>query len=55
MNTYKLRSGYTVTTARTGNAIEFVTRNERGEAVSTVNHSFAEAVPLVRKLVCGAR
>lgn len=57
MPTFKLHSGYTVTTERVPGEplIEFITRNENGEAISTVHHSFAEATPLIRRMTCGAR
>lgn len=52
--TYELRSGHTVTTQRVGAGIEFTTRNAEGETISTVQHTYADAVPLIRKLTCAA-
>jgi hypothetical protein len=50
VNTFQLRTGHIVTTRRVGNNIEFVTANAAGEVISSVTHSFTEAVPLLRTL-----
>ena len=50
MHTFTLSTGHTVTTQRVGDKIEFVTANKDGEVISTVYHTFAEAVPLIRRL-----
>lgn len=55
MQTFKLLSGHTVTTQRVGANIEFVTNNPEGDVISTVQHSFAESVPLIKRLACRTR
>lgn len=50
MQTFTLHNGSTVTTQRVGSGIEFVTANASGEIISSVTHSYAEAVPLLRTL-----
>jgi hypothetical protein len=50
MQTFRLPSGFTITTQRVGHNVEFTTRNADGDVISTVPHSFAESVPLLRKL-----
>lgn len=54
MQTFKLPTGLTVTTRRVpGTAtIEFTTARRDGEVISTVHHSFADAVPLIKSLTC---
>lgn len=54
MQTFKLFTGYTVTTQRDGAGVAFVTRNPAGEVISSVTHSFAESVPLIKRLRCTA-
>jgi hypothetical protein len=54
MQTYALPSGHTVTVQRVGHDIEFTTRNADGDVISTVPRTFAESVPLLRKLACRA-
>lgn len=54
MQTFTLPTGHTVTTQRVGNNVEFVTSNATGNVISTVQHSFAEAVPLIKRLACRA-
>ncbi|MEU9231194.1 hypothetical protein [Streptomyces subrutilus] len=56
MQSFKLRTGHTVTTQRIAGTgrIEFVTANREGDVISSVQHPFAEAVPLLHKLRCGA-
>lgn len=54
MQTFKLFTGYTVTTQRDGEGVAFVTRNPAGEVISSVTHSFAESVPLIKRLRCNA-
>ncbi|WP_433858213.1 hypothetical protein [Streptomyces kronopolitis] len=53
--TFNLRSGHKVTTQRVGNDVEFVTSNPEGGVISTVRHSFAESVPLIKSLACRTR
>lgn len=55
MQTFKLPSGHTVSTERKGVDVEFTTRGADGNVISTVQHSFAEAVPLLRKMACITR
>jgi hypothetical protein len=55
MQTFTLSSGFTVTTQRVGQNIEFTTRNADGDVISTVPHSYSESVPLLRKLACRAK
>lgn len=43
-------TGHTVATQRVGNDIEFVTRNLSGDVISSVRHSFAESVPLIKRM-----
>lgn len=54
--TFTLRTGHTVTAtrARTGR-VEFTTANPQGEVISTVQHSLADSVPLLKRLHCDAR
>jgi hypothetical protein len=47
---YKLPNGYRVRTTRVDNGIEFETRNAGQATISTVRHTYAEAVPLIRRL-----
>lgn len=57
MQTFKLPTGHVVTTERVPGAaeIQFTTRNGEGDVISTVNHSFAESVPLIRRMACIGR
>ena len=55
MRTFRLSSGHTVTTRRNGATVEFVTRNTEGEVIASVNHTFAESVPLLKSLACRTR
>ncbi|AFU62228.1 hypothetical protein TG1_33 [Streptomyces phage TG1] len=55
MQTFTLPTGHSVTTQRVGANVEFVTRNAEGGVISTVQHSFAEAVPLLKSLACRTR
>jgi len=55
MQTFTLPTGHTVSTQRVGANVEFVTRNTDGDVISTVQHSFAESVPLLKRLACHAR
>lgn len=55
MRTYTLPTGHAVTTQRVGNRVEFVTANRKGDIISSVQHPFAEAVPLLRSLACRTR
>jgi hypothetical protein len=51
VRTFTLRSGHTVTTQNAGTGrVEFITANAAGEVISSVTHSFAESVPLLRNL-----
>lgn len=50
MQTFPLPTGHTVTTQRVGNLIEFVTRGAAGDVISSVTHSFAESVPLIKRM-----
>ncbi|MEU6684410.1 hypothetical protein [Streptomyces sp. NPDC046832] len=45
---------HTVTVSRVGNVLEFTTKNDDGDVISTVPRTFAESVPLLRKLACKA-
>lgn len=51
MRTFNLPTGHTVTTRRAGNAVEFVTRGTSGDVISSVRHSFAESVPLIKRMM----
>ena len=57
MRTFTLPTGHTVTTKRLpGTAtVEFTTTGRDGGVISTVRHSFAESVPLLRTLACRTR
>lgn len=55
MRTFNLPTGHAVTTQRVGNGVEFVTANAKGDVISSVQHTFAEAVPLLRTLACRTR
>jgi len=55
MRTYTLPTGHTVTTQRVGERVEFVTSNAKGGVISSVQHTFAEAVPLLKSLACRTR
>ncbi|CAD80136.1 gp13 [Streptomyces phage phiBT1] len=55
MRTFRLPTGHTVSTQRHGATVEFVTRNAEGSVISTVRHSFAESVPLLKRLACSTR
>lgn len=55
MQTFTLPTGHTVTTQRVGSNVEFVTANDDGDVISTVQHSFAESVPLIKRLACRTR
>jgi hypothetical protein len=57
VRTFQLPSGHTVTTQRVpGSArIEFTTTNPEGAVISTVRHSFAESVPLIKRMACFSR
>lgn len=50
MKTFTHPSGIKITTQRVGNNIEFVTYNLRGEVISSVQRTFAESVPLLKRL-----
>lgn len=50
MQTFNLPNGFKVTTQRVGDRIEFVTANANGDTISSVQHTFAESVPLLRTL-----
>ncbi|MFJ8955605.1 hypothetical protein ACIRO1_36495 [Streptomyces sp. NPDC102381] len=54
MRTFALPTGHTVITKRLPGTpvIEFTTTNRNGDVISTVRHSFAESVPLLRTLAC---
>jgi hypothetical protein len=54
MQTFRLANGATVTAARQGAGIEFVTRNAQGEVISSVTRTFADSVPLIKRLRCSA-
>lgn len=54
MQTFTLTNGGKITTQRVGDNIEFVTTNATGDVISTVQHSFAESVPLIKRLRCAA-
>jgi hypothetical protein len=47
---FKLSNGYRVRTTRVDDGVEFETRNAKGETISSVRHTHAEAVPLVQRL-----
>ncbi|MEU8792191.1 hypothetical protein [Streptomyces sp. NPDC048643] len=47
---FKLENGYRVRTTRMTDGVEFETRNRKGETISSVLHSHAEAVPLIKRL-----
>ncbi|MEG8276375.1 hypothetical protein [Streptomyces sp. AHA2] len=47
-------SDHTVTVSRVGNVLEFTTKNADGDVISTVPRTFAESVPLLKKLACKA-
>jgi hypothetical protein len=57
VQTFKLPTGHVVTTERVPGAaeIQFTTRNGEGDVISTVHHSFAESVPLIRRMACIGR
>lgn len=55
MQTFPLTNGARITTQRVGDRIEFVTYGTTGDAISTVQHSFAESVPLIKRLACRTR
>lgn len=55
MQTFTLTNGGKITTQRVGDNIEFVTYAPTGSVISTVQHSFAESVPLIRSLQCAGR
>jgi hypothetical protein len=55
VQTFKIRGGFTVTTQRVGSNVEFVTANADGNVISSVQHSFAEAAPLLKSLACRTR
>lgn len=57
MQTFKLPTGLTVTTRRVPRTatIEFTTTNRAGDVISTVHHSFAESVPIIKSLACRNR
>jgi hypothetical protein len=50
MKTFTLPTGHKVTTQRVGNVIEFVTSGPAGDVISSVRHSFAESVPLIKRM-----
>lgn len=50
MATYKLPNGFRVTVQRVGNDMEFTTRNAERDVISTVQHPYAEAVPLIQRM-----
>ena len=54
MQTFTLTNGARITTQRVGDNIEFVTYGTAGNVISTVQHSFAESVPLIKSLACRA-
>jgi len=54
MQTFKLANGATITAERNGAGIEFVTRNAQGETISSVTRTFADSVPLIKRLRCSA-
>lgn len=55
MQRFTLPTGHTVTTQRVGNSVEFVTTGTDGNVISTVQHTFAEAVPLIKRMACATR
>lgn len=55
VQTFTLPTGHKVTTQRVGANVEFVTANADGDVISTVQHSFAESVPLIKRLACRTR
>ncbi|QAX93292.1 hypothetical protein HOV11_gp36 [Streptomyces phage Vash] len=56
MQTFRLPTGHVVTTQRVPGAslIEFTTRRDN-DVISTVRHTFAESVPLIKRMACFAR
>ncbi|WP_327253188.1 hypothetical protein [Streptomyces sp. NBC_01244] len=52
MQSFRLRTGHKVTAQRVDNDIEFVTYGRNGDVISSVRHSFAESVPLIRRMRC---